>query len=170
MKYLILLLAVASCNIVFGQPADADALVKTGDIVPAFSFEIEKGKTVNITDYKGKLVLINFFATWCPPCRAELPEIQKQVWAKYKDNEKFTLLVFGREEDWDVLNAFKKKFKYTFPILPDMSRRIFSRFATQSIPRNVLIDGEGKIIYQSVGYDEKEFKAMLAIIDKALAK
>ncbi|RZL36572.1 MAG: TlpA family protein disulfide reductase, partial [Pedobacter sp.] len=58
---------------VFAQSEDKDSYTKIGDETPKFSFEIEKGKTVNIADFKGKPILINLFATWCPPCNIELP-------------------------------------------------------------------------------------------------
>lgn len=141
-----------------------------GNKVPVFSFETEKGKKVKITDYKGKLVLINFFATWCPPCNIELPEAQKKVWDKHKDNPKFAFFVFGREEGWEKLTPFKAKKGFTFPILPDLDRSIFSKFATDGIPRNVLIDASGKIIYQSIGYAPAEFDKLVALIDQQLKK
>jgi len=161
--FLLFLLPIKS----FAQD-DAATLTKIGDQVPQFSFETEKGKTVNISDYKGKLILINLFATWCPPCNIELPVMQKQIWDKHKNNPDFALFVFGREEGWDKLTPFKAKKGFTFPILPDLNRGIFSKFATQSIPRNVLIDQNGKIIYQSIGYSEKEFAALTELIDTKL--
>ncbi|MCH5600303.1 TlpA family protein disulfide reductase [Niabella ginsengisoli] len=167
MKKLLVLVFIVYGKMAFSQESN---LIKIGDSVPSFSFEIEKGKMASIADYKGKLVLINLFATWCPPCRKELPEMQKQIWDKHKNNPKFALFVFGREEGWDVLVPFKKKFNYTFPILPDEKRDVFGKFATQSIPRNILIDETGKIIYQSIGYEEKEFKKLIELIDKRLEK
>ena len=166
-SFILLLVFVVYGNMVFSQESD---LVKIGDTVPAFTFEIEKGKKVSIADYKGKLILINLFATWCPPCRAELPKMQSEIWGKHKANPGFALFVFGREENWDVLLPFKKKFNYSFPILPDADRSIFGKFATQSIPRNILIDENGKIIYQSIGYEEKEFKKLVQLIDSKLKK
>lgn len=139
-----------------------------GQQVPAFSFEIENGKTVNIRDYKGKYVLINFFATWCPPCNQELPLAQKQIWEKHKDNPKFAFIVFGREEGWEKLDPFKEKKGFTFPLLPDLDRSIFSLFAPNGIPRNVVVDPAGKIIYQSFGYEEAEFEKLVKLIDSKL--
>ncbi|MNJ93930.1 Thiol-disulfide oxidoreductase ResA [compost metagenome] len=149
---------------------DKSTLTKLGESVPKFSFEIERGKTANIDDYKGKLILINLFATWCPPCNTELPLVQKQIWEKYSNNPDFAFFVFGREEGWDKLEPFKKAKGFTFPILPDVDRSIFSKFATQSIPRNIIIDQNGKIIYQSIGFSEKEFAEMVALIDANLKK
>nr|WP_121273599.1 TlpA disulfide reductase family protein [Pedobacter schmidteae] len=149
---------------------DLSTLTKVGDNVPEFSFEISKDKVVKISDYKGKLILINLFATWCPPCNTELPLVQKQIWEKYSSNEGFAFFVFGREEGWDKLIPFKEKKGFTFPILPDLDRNIFKQFATQSIPRNIIVDEEGKIIYQSIGYNEKEFAEMVSLIDQKMKK
>lgn len=166
----ILTLLFAVAILVQANAQEKAPFVKVGDSLPAFSFEIEKGKKVNISDYQGKLILINFFATWCPPCRAELPEIQSQIWEKYGKNEKFAFFVFGREEGWDVLLPFKKKFNYTFPILPDVDRGVFSKFAEAYIPRNFLIDENGKIIYESTGFEKEEFEALVQLIKKKLEK
>jgi len=166
MKQLKLMLLIGLLPLFALGQADSTTLTKVGDKLPEFSFEIEKRKTVKIGDYKGKLVLINFFATWCGPCNMELPLVQKQIWEKYKDHGKFAFFVFGREEGWDILDPFKQKKGFTFPMLPDLNREIFKKFATQSIPRNVIADENGNIIYQSIGFSEKEFGEMLNFIDK----
>lgn len=150
------------------QQADLSTYTKVGDTAPTFNFSISKTQQANLKDYHGKLVMLNFFATWCPPCRMELPRVEKEIWAKYKDNPKFKLLVFGREEDWDVVLPFKTKFNYTFAILPDVGRKIFSLYAKDSIPRNVIVDEDGKIIYQSIGYSEQEFDKLLALLSEKL--
>jgi len=149
---------------------DTSTLTKIGDQVPQFTFELEKGKKVNIADYKGKLILINLFATWCPPCNTELPLVQKQIWEKHQSNPNFAFFVFGREEGWEKLDPFKTQKGFTFPILPDLNRGIFSKFATQSIPRNIIVDESGKIIYQSIGFMAEEFDAMVKLIDTHLEK
>jgi thiol-disulfide isomerase/thioredoxin len=150
------------------QQADQSTFTKVGDTAPTFDFSLSKTQTANLKDYHGKLVMLNFFATWCPPCRMELPRVEKEIWGKYKDNPKFALFVFGREEAWDVVLPFKTKFNYTFAILPDVSRKIFSLYAKEFIPRNVIIDENGKIIYQSMGYSEEEFNKLLALLDEKL--
>lgn len=173
MKKILLLLTLAVATLgTNAQTAEEEAstLTKIGQQVPAFEFKLDKDKTASIADYKGKIVLLNFFATWCPPCRQEFPRVQKEVWEKYKDNPRFALMAFGREEGWEKVLPFKESNKYTFNILPDEGRKIFSLFATQSIPRNVLLDESGKIIYQSVGYSEKEFNELLALLDSKLKK
>src|SRR4051812_32538621 len=135
-----ILLPLVLSLICFAATAQNTFHTAVGDAVPAFSFETKKGKKVNITDYKGKLVLINFFATWCPPCNAELPMAQKKLWDKYKNNPRFAFFVFGREEDWPKLDSFKQAKGFTFPILPDKDGSIFKKFADDGIPRNVVVD------------------------------
>jgi peroxiredoxin len=150
------------------DPPIGDFKTKSGQQVPVFTFEKEKGKKVNIRDYKGKYVLLNFFATWCPPCNQELPLAQTQIWDKHKDSPKFAFVVFGREEGWEKLDSFKLKKGFTFPLVPDLDRSIFSLFAPNGIPRNVLIDPNGKIIYQSFGYTAEEFTKLVQLIDSNL--
>ena len=147
---------------------DSTTLNKTGDKAPLFEFNISKEKKANLSDYHGKIVMINFFATWCPPCREELPRAQKEIWEKYKDNPKFAFFAFDREEGWDKTLPFKENNNFTFAMLPDEGRKIFKLYATQYIPRNVVIDGDGKIIYQSVGYSEKDFKELLDLLAEKL--
>ncbi|MDE1192027.1 MAG: TlpA disulfide reductase family protein [Arachidicoccus sp.] len=165
--YLIILLMLSVSLKNFAQKDTSD-LITTGQQVPSFSFEIEKGKTVSINDYKGKLVLINLFATWCPPCNEELPLAQKDIWDKHKDNPHFAFFVFGREQDWAKVLPFKEKKGFTFPILPDEGRKIYSLFAKSFIPRNYLVDENGKIIYQSMGFSTNEFQKLVQIIDQHL--
>lgn len=148
--------------------ADASDLTKVGDTAPTFDFYISKNQKNNLANYKGKIVMINFFATWCGPCAEELPRVQKDIWDKYKDNPKFALFIFGREEDWDKVLPFKEKNHYTFLMLPDVDKKIYSKYATQYIPRNVLIDENGKIIYQSIGYEEQEFNKLTKLLAKKL--
>ncbi|TAJ15022.1 TlpA family protein disulfide reductase [Marinilabiliaceae bacterium JC017] len=141
--------------------------VKKGDVMPAFEITSE---TINLSSeaLKGKVVLINFFATWCPPCQKELPHLQQKVWEKFKNNKDFELLVIGREHDEKELEAFKKKKQFDLPFYPDKERHVFSKFAASSIPRNYLINKEGVIVYASSGFNEEAFSEMLKVLEKLL--
>lgn len=142
--------------------------VKLQQQVPEFSVTDKQGTKTTISSLKGKVILLNFFATWCPPCRQELPRLQKEVWERWGDREDFEVMVLAREESWDKLDPFAKEHNYTFPFYPDMKREVFSLFADNSIPRNVLIDKQGKIAYLSIGYSAEEFTAFIKLIEKAL--
>jgi peroxiredoxin len=150
------------------QQTDTTTRTKVGDLAPTFNFYPDKEKTANLADYKGKIVVLDFWATWCPPCRMELPRVQKEIWEKYKDNPKFALFAFDRAEGWDKTLPFKAQNHYTFAMLPDADRKIYNLYATQYIPRTVVIDEDGKIIYQSIGYDEKDFNELLALLASRL--
>ena len=143
---------------------------KLSENVPAFDFEVSPGKEQNITDIKGKLVLITFFASWCGPCRQELPHIQSDIYNKYKNNPNFRILIFGREHSWEEINKFKADNKFNMPFYPDPERKIFSKFAGQYIPRNFLISPEGKVLYSSIGFDKKDFQSLKELIEDQLKR
>jgi thiol-disulfide isomerase/thioredoxin len=157
-----------ACFISTGHAQDETTLVKISDEVPSFDFEESPGVTQNISAYKGKVVLITFFATWCGPCRKELPSIQSEIFNKYKNDPNFVLLIFGREHSWKEVSDFRNNNKFTMPFFPDPERKIFSKFATQSIPRNFLVSKDGKIVFNTIGFEKKDFKLLKDKIDSLL--
>lgn len=140
-------------------------LTEVGQQVPSFTFTTINGETYEIEDLQGKTVLINFFATWCGPCMKEMPELEAQVWAKFKDRD-FMLISLGREHSTEEIIAFQKKKGFTFPLAPDPGREIYGKFFTKYIPRNVLLNKEGKIILQEFGYEVAEFAKLIELIDR----
>lgn len=139
---------------------DSINYLHVGDYVPEFSINNENGKTTSSKELKGKTTVIVFFATWCPPCRKELPHIQKDIWGKYKGNKNFKLLVIGREHTYEELSSFKKSNNLNMPMIADTDRSIFSLFAKQNIPRTYLIDKSGKILNANIGFNEKEYNKL----------
>jgi len=152
-------------GIINGQ-ADTTIYPETGDIAPAFICKTLDGDIIDVTKLKGKIIMINFFATWCGPCNKELPVLQKNIWDKYKDNPNFVLIILGREHNEQEVKDFVKAKKFTMPFAPDPEREIFKLYASGFIPRNVIIGKDGKIIFQNIGYTEEEFKK----IEKLLAE
>jgi peroxiredoxin len=159
---LLIFIAIATTT----AQTDPTTLTKIGDKAPVFSCKTIDGKTVDISKLQGKIVMINFFATWCGPCNMELPILQKNIWDKYKDNRNFVLVILGREHNEKQLIAFANKKKYSLPFAPDPKREIFDLYAIKFIPRNIIIDKDGRIVYQTTGTAQDEFK----IIEDLLAE
>ncbi len=149
------------------QTAQETSRIKTGDKMPAFTIKSDKGN-LSSADLKGKVVLVNLFATWCGPCQTELAAVEKTLWSEFKNNKDFKLLVIGREHDDAELKKYNEKKGFTFPLYPDKDRSIYNLFAESYIPRTYLIDKNGKVIYTSTGYKEEEFKELMEKIRQAL--
>jgi len=169
--FLVLLLCVlASLPSLARADSEADStLTRVDDEAPAFEYTTLDGETTDLKSLRGKVVLVNFFATWCGPCMAEMPHLEKEVWQKFKDKN-FAMVAIGREHENKELTDFPKKRQVTFPVAGDPKRRISSRYAKQHIPRNYVIGADGKIAFQSVGYSEPEFNRMVEVIRKELEK
>lgn len=147
---------------------ESPEIVKVGEMMPAFTIISDDGSRFSSDALKGKVVFINFFATWCPPCQKELPEVESQLWAKYKGNKDFQLLVIGREHTDAELSKYNGTKGFTFPLYPDRERVIFDAFAKSLIPRSYLIGKDGKVLHVLVGYTEEEFQDVLKRIEEAL--
>lgn len=162
MRKLILIIGTAFLiQVSYGQSdKDTSNLLELGSDLPEFIGVTLDGDSVSSDDLYGKVVLINFYATWCVPCNLQLPYLEKDVWAKYKDNEDFILLVFDKEEQADVVRSFITKKNWTMPFCLDEKSHIFSLFATKFIPRNYLFDKESRLVLQSNGYNKQEFTVL----------
>jgi peroxiredoxin len=157
-----------SLTLLLNGQNDTTTLVKTGDQAPLFKCKTIDGKSIDLSKLKGKVIMVNFFATWCPPCNLELPVLQKKIWDKYKDNPQFVLVILGREHTEAEVSAFAEKKSFTMPFAADPKREIFSLYATQNIPRNVIIGKDGNILFQGTGFSEEEFTVIEKIIAEKL--
>ncbi len=144
-----------------------ETLVKIGMEVPDFTVKMFDGQTIQIKELRGKVVLLNFWATWCPPCRMELARVEKDIIERFK-NQDFVFLPISRQDSYDKIKAFREQTGYTFPMGMDPDRKIYSLFATASIPRNFVIDKTGKIVFMEIGYSEESFKKLIETIEKTL--
>ena len=152
------------------RPTPEEAtIIKDGAVAPDFEVEMFDGSKVRLADLKGKVVLLNFWATWCPPCRAELARVEKEIIEKFK-GKPFVFLPVSRGEEKATVAAFREKMGYTFPMGLDTSNSIYKLYAQTYIPRNFLIGKDGKVVKASVGYDEAEFAELIKLIEKEIKK
>jgi peroxiredoxin len=147
---------------------DSTTLLSNGDAAPFFTCKTIDGKIIDISKLKGKVIMINFFATWCPPCNLELPALQTDIWDKYKNNPSFVLIILGREHNEKEVSDYVKNKNFTMPFAPDPDRNIYKLFATSYIPRNVIIDRDGRIIFQNRGYTKEEFGDIEKLLSEKL--
>lgn len=152
----------------FAQDEMVTTKVKLNQVVPEFDFIDESGDTIAISELREKTVLVTFFATWCGPCRKELPHIQAEIYNKYKNNPKFRLLIFGRQHTAKEVADFKNAQGFSMPFLSDLDRSVYDLFAEKYIPRNFLINAEGKIVFSSTGFKESEFETLKELIKSDL--
>ncbi len=124
-----------------------------------FSLAGLDGKTYSLAGLRGKVVLVNFWATWCPPCRKEMPDLEKLY--QSLGSQGFVVLAIS-DEDRATVEKFLQGKDYTFPILLDPGREVHKEFQVEGIPRSVVYDREGKLAAQSIDMrTASQFRAML---------
>lgn len=125
---------------------------------PAFTLQSSDGKTVSLAQFKGDVVMINFWASWCGPCRQEMPLLDN-IYRQYKDMG-FTLLGVNVEPNAGGANAWLKKTPVSYPILYDPKSRVSQLYQVQAMPTTVIIDRQGIVRFVHNGYlpgDENQY-------------
>lgn len=147
-------------------------IVKIGDMAPDFSLPMTDGSTFSLSAQRGKVVMLQFTASWCGICRKEMPYIESEIWQRHKDNKDFVLVGVDREETKEVVDAYTEKVGTTYPMALDTAANAFASYALRQsgITRNVLIDRDGRIVKLTRRFNEDEFKSLVASIDSILAK
>ena len=147
-------------------------IVRVGDVAPELEMELTDGKKVKLSDLRGKVVMLQFTASWCGVCRKEMPFIESDIWQKHKANSNFALYGVDRDEPVETVKAFAEKTGVTYPLALDPGADHFAKYADRKagITRNVLIDKEGKIVMLTRLYNEEEFASLCKKIDEMLAE
>ena len=154
------------------QADERGYIVKVGDQVPDFDLMMMDGTTLNIKELQGKVVMLQFTASWCGVCRKEMPHIESEIWQKLKGNPEFALYGIDLKETPEVTAEFAKAIPVTYPLTLDPDGERFALFCDKGagVTRNIILDRTGKIIMLTRLYDEAEFASMVKLINDELAK
>ncbi len=129
---------------------------------PELALDDLQGQTHRLSDYRGRVVVVNFWATWCPPCRAEMPSLQR-AWAQTQA-EGIVWLAVDVGEGEDQVFAFSGEHRYRFPILLDRDAAALGRWPVKGMPTTLVVDPQGRIAYRAIGGREWDAPELLAAI------
>jgi len=138
--------------------ADDEARGKAG-----FTLKDLDGKEWTLSKLRGKVVLVNFWATWCPPCRKEMPDLDA-LHSKFKERG-LVVLAISEDEDTGKVRPFISEHKYQFPVFLDPDGKVRKLFRVEGIPRSFIYDRKGRLAAQSI--DMRTMKQFLALLEKA---
>jgi len=172
MKSIMFLMLLASISAAYGQEVkvyENQYIVKIGDMAPDFTVNEAGGKSYKLSDLRGKVVMLQFTASWCSVCRKEMPFIEKEIW-QAKKGEGLVVLGIDRDEPLEKVLKFHNDIKITYPLALDPGADIFGLYALKEagVTRNVIIDRKGKIIFLTRLYERPEFEEMKKVIFREL--
>jgi len=128
-------------------------------MAPDFALADIDGAIHRLSDYRGQVVIVNFWATWCPPCREEMPSMQR-AWEQIQD-EDIVILAIDVGEDEDTIFTFTADYPVEFPLLLDLDSRVIQEWAVRGLPTTFIVDTQGRIAYRAIGTRDWEDSALL---------
>ena len=166
-----ILLIINSCTEKVKEQGDRGYDVKVGDNVENIKFNLIDGTTLSLAELKGKVVVLQFTASWCSVCRKEMPFLESEVWQQYKDDD-FVLIGVDLDEPMEKVQAFVEKMQTTYPMSLDPGGLIFSKFSYKGagVTRNVVIGKDGRIAYLTRLFQREEFDLMKEKIGELISE
>ena len=154
--------------------ADEKEVLKKLRITPAtqwieahdFAGDLMDAKTVNLKDYRGRFVLLNFWATWCSPCLKEMPDFEKAY--LQMGHDKLVVLAVGMGESIEKIKAFSNKYGFSFPLMADNKMEITKLYGVRNIPVTYMIGPDGVVLGRALGIRDWASPDLLAFIDSRL--
>ena len=134
---------------------------------PDFNLKDQYGVTHSLENYKGKVIFLNFWATWCPPCKKEMPDIEN-IYKEYGENKKDVVILGVNSEKENEVKKFLKDKGYTFPTVIDENSEVMRKYFIQAFPTSFVIDKEGNVYgYVMGGLTKEQIKQ---VIEEVLKK
>ena len=137
-------------------------------IAPDFTLKGEDGNTYRLKDYRGKVVILNFWATWCPPCREEMPSMER-AWRQIKDKG-IVMLGINVGEDADTIFEFTGQYSMTFPLPMDINGEVVKQYPIRGLPTTYIIDPAGMATHRAVGSREWDAPEILQQLEELKTK
>ena len=164
-----MLFAVLFCCGIASAQGDVErtTLLKKGMDVPEFSVRMLDGTTLTSAELEGKVVLVNFWATWCPPCRKEFTRLQKDIVDRFEGKD-FVLLPVSIDDGEEAVRGVHAEERVRISGSFRRGQKLYGMFAEKYVPRNFIIGKDGKIAFQTVGYTPDEFDEMVRGIEALL--
>ena len=134
---------------------------------PDFNLKDQYGVTHSLENYKGKVIFLNFWATWCPPCKKEMPDVES-IYKEYGENKKDVVILGVNSEKENEVKKFLKDKGYTFPTVIDENSEVMRKYFIQAFPTSFVIDKEGNVYGYAMGGLTKE--QIKQIIEEVLKK
>jgi peroxiredoxin len=138
-------------------------------VAPEFALADLSGNRVRLSDHRGRVVLLNFWATWCPPCRAEMPSMER-LYQAYRDRRFAILAISGDRGGKAVVESFVQERGVTFPILLDPANEVFAQYGVRGLPSSFLLDRQGKIVSAEAGARDWNSKAARQVVEALLSE
>ena len=162
----IILISIFSCSL---KADDRGYSVKIGEKAPKIDLDLLDGRKITNENLKGKVVVIQFTASWCGVCIKEMPHLEKEVWQRFK-NDDFILVGVDLKEELAVVEEFIQSTNVTYPFAIDSDGSFFESFTIPGagVTRNIVIDKEGEISFLTRLFDENEFQQMIKKIENLL--
>ena len=157
-KIIIIYLLAGSVGVAADQ-AKSIYQIEKKSIAADFTLKDVEGKSHKLSDYRGKVVMINFWATWCPPCRYELPSMQRAYEKLKRSDVEFLAINLG--EDADTIFTFTADYPVTFPLLMDLDSSVSNMYPVIGLPTTYFVNPEGYLVYRAIGSREWDEKQML---------
>ncbi len=132
------------------RPQDAPRVVAVGSVAPDFTLENMQGEKVSLSQFRGKVVIVNFWATWCPPCRTEMPSMEV-LHETFKDDGLILLAINVEQSGAKVVAEFLKESPYSFPILLDEQNQTQNSYTVFQYPTSFIVDRNGIVVKKLVG-------------------